>query len=222
MREAKNYTFYLLRNLAGLLKKLEHDFSHHDKLKPVVVYVPGFSVSPHALGPMVKRRLEELGCKAFIFNIGVNVKDVRDTSAQLQLFIEEICQRCQVETVSIVAYSMGGLIARYYLQRLAGWRRINKIVAVATPFNGTLMAYLALPTKAARQILPGSAFLRHLSHNQEHLDKIVSIRARQDQIIKPKVSSVLPGSKNLEVPVVGHVTVMKATETWAIIKKELI
>lgn len=222
LREAKNYTFYLLRNLSGLVKKLEHDFSHHDKRKPVVVYVPGFSVSPHALGPAVKRRLEAIGCKAFIFDAGINVKDVRETSAQLQLFIEEICQRCQVDEVSIVAHSMGGLIARYYLQRLGGYHRINKIIALATPFNGTLMAYLALPTKAARQILPGSAFLRHLAHNHEYLDRIISIRASKDQIIKPKASSILVGTRNIEVKVVGHVTIMEADQVWNIIKKELI
>ena len=116
---------------------------------------------------------------------------------------------------------MGGLISLYYLEKLGGEKVINKIITAGTPFNGTRTAYIATHTKAAREMLPNSKFLRELAKNLHYTSKIVSIRAKRDQIVKPKSSPILDGAKNIEVSVIGHSSLIQSNKVLDIIKKEL-
>jgi triacylglycerol lipase len=60
-------------------------------------------------------------------------------------------------------FSMGGLIGRYYLQRLGGATRIRRLVTVATPHRGSWTVRF-LPTRPAlAQMCPGSDFLNDLN-----------------------------------------------------------
>src|SRR5262245_43468345 len=40
----------------------------------------------------------------------------------------------------LVAHSMGGLVARYYLEVLGGWRDTRKLITFGTPYRGSLNA----------------------------------------------------------------------------------
>jgi hypothetical protein len=42
--------------------------------------------------------------------------------------------------VVFIAHSMGGLVARYYLERLQGWRYARKLITFGTPYRGSLNA----------------------------------------------------------------------------------
>src|SRR5688572_19753710 len=42
----------------------------------------------------------------------------------------------------LVGFSMGGLVSRYYVQRLGGLKRVEHFVTMATPHQGTKMAWL--------------------------------------------------------------------------------
>ena len=68
---------------------------------------------------------------------------------------------------SIVAFSMGGLISRYYLQELGGAERCQGLYTIATPHQGTYMAYL-YPGRGTRQMRPESPFLTGLQKG-EHI-----------------------------------------------------
>ena len=50
---------------------------------------------------------------------------------------------------------MGGLVARYYVQRLGGDVRVHTLVTLGTPHGGTLPARL-FPHPLVRQLRPGS------------------------------------------------------------------
>ncbi len=67
-------------------------------------------------------------------------------------------------------FSMGGLIGRYYLQRLGGARRVRRLVTLATPHRGTWTAKL-MPTSrpALAQMRPDSDFLTDLNHDVAQL-----------------------------------------------------
>lgn len=69
------------------------------------------------------------------------------------------------ERFSIVAFSMGGLISRYYLQELGGAARCQGLYTIATPHNGTYMAYL-YPGQGTRQMRPESPFLAGLQKGE--------------------------------------------------------
>jgi pimeloyl-ACP methyl ester carboxylesterase len=70
--------------------------------------------------------------------------DNRTTARQLRRLVEDRLQRWQEHSynrnarVVIVAHSMGGLVARYYLEVLEGWRTCRALITFGTPYRGSL------------------------------------------------------------------------------------
>ncbi|MEM8488531.1 MAG: alpha/beta fold hydrolase [Bacteroidota bacterium] len=118
---------------------------------------------------------------------------------QLYAFIEQNIP--SDATLHVVGYSMGGLVARYYVQRLGGRARIDCLVTLSTPHNGTYMAYF-LPNKGTAQMRPGSAFLEDLNGDVMTLGTIrfVSLWTPWDLTIVPAKSSVLPVGHQVSLP----------------------
>ena len=75
------------------------------------------------------------------------------------------------ERISIVAFSMGGLVSRYYLQELGGADRCDTFITISSPHHGTKAAWL-YPSKGAVQMRPGSGFLEQLERSESKLDKV--------------------------------------------------
>ncbi|MEQ8769902.1 MAG: thioesterase domain-containing protein [Phycisphaerales bacterium] len=68
------------------------------------------------------------------------------------------------ESFDLVGLSMGGLIARRVaaVVNAAGDRRVERVFTLGTPHRGSTLAERIAPTEAARQMRPGSEFLRAL------------------------------------------------------------
>src|SRR5690606_24338545 len=93
---------------------------------------------------------------------GVHAVALRPSSGATGLEILARQVRAQVErlvppgeTCSFVAFSMGGLVARYYLQRLGGLQRVRRFATVSTPHSGTWVAWL-VGGLGCKQMRPGS------------------------------------------------------------------
>jgi triacylglycerol lipase len=101
------------------------------------------------------------------------------------------------EPIAIVAFSMGGLVSRYYLQKLGGAERCESFITISTPHNGSLAAY-TLPTRGVKQMRPESDFLRELRETEGTLGSIpiVSYRTPMDLIILPTSSSIWDRAEN--------------------------
>ncbi len=105
----------------------------------------------------------------------------------------------------IVAFSMGGLVARYYLQRLGGLDRVHRFIAISSPHHGTWTAFLRR-NPGARQMRPGSAFLADLNRDVEALNRIraSTIWTPLDLMIFPANSSARCPGPSLRVNVPIH------------------
>ncbi len=88
--------------------------------------------------------------------------DVRAAAENLAEHVEALAADTGYEQVHVVGHSLGGLIARYYVQRLGGHARVHTLVTLGTPHGGTLPAYL-LPAELCRQLRPGSELLAELA-----------------------------------------------------------
>ncbi|MBS0578531.1 MAG: alpha/beta fold hydrolase [Proteobacteria bacterium] len=112
--------------------------------------------------------------------------------------------------VTIVAHSMGGLVARAAL-RLVGTEVVDRIVTVASPHHGTLLArYLgATPLK---QLRPDCAWLRALNGEQEgrFAVPLTSIYSLEDALVAPPRSAALRGAELRELRGVGHLGILRA------------
>jgi triacylglycerol lipase len=105
----------------------------------------------------------------------------------------------------LVGLSMGGLVTRYYVQRLGGIDRVQRFITISSPHQGTRMAYLSARLGCV-QMRPGSAFLEDLNHDASMLERLnfTSIWTPRDYIIVPASSSQMPVGRDVQVPVFAH------------------
>lgn len=70
--------------------------------------------------------------------------------------VDEVLDACDdIETVSFVTHSMGGLVAREVLGRTGGWRdrmSVNRLVMIATPNKGAAIADILVNLKPFREL----------------------------------------------------------------------
>jgi triacylglycerol lipase len=71
----------------------------------------------------------------------------------------------------LIGFSMGGIVSRYYLQELGGFKRIKQFFTISTLHNGSYLAYL-YPGEGAKHLRPNSQFLRNLELSESILNDI--------------------------------------------------
>jgi len=105
----------------------------------------------------------------------------------------------------LVGFSMGGLIARYYLQELEGTRSVHQFFSISTPHHGSLLAYMS-KNKGVKQMRPGSEFLCNLEQSSNRLSSMscYSYWTPYDLMILPASSSVWKKAENIKVKVLCH------------------
>ena len=114
---------------------------------------------------------------------------VEKSAERLAAFIEKVARREGVEQVDVVAHSMGGLVARWFIEKSGGGARVRKLITIATPHHGTALASLALG-RARRDIHPGSPLFSSLGQ-APHDANYTSIWSRCDNMVLPPESAQL-------------------------------
>ncbi|MCZ7458495.1 esterase/lipase family protein [Streptomyces sp. WMMC940] len=135
--------------------------------------------------------------------------DIRTAAELLGRHVEEICARTGRQRVDIVGHSLGGLIARYYVQRLGGDRRVRTLVTLGTPHAGTRVAPLASAHPIVRQMRPDSAVIEELRLPAPGCrTRFVSFWSDLDQIMVPLETARLEHPdlivRNVRVSGIGH------------------
>ena len=147
-----------------------------------------------------------------------------DTAAeQLRDDVERLYARYQMGPLSLIGHGKGGLIARYYVKRLGGDRRVRNLITLGAPHNGTPSAYLD-PT--SWQMTPMSRFIRRLKMGAfpQHV-RFVSIYSKDDRV-NPFPSCILETNGyanllNIEVHGVAHRQYLVNRGVYQVIKREL-
>jgi triacylglycerol lipase len=124
-------------------------------------------------------------------------------AAQLGEFIAE--HLAPGERCDLVGHSMGGVVARAYVQRHGGHLRTRRLVTLSAPHQGSLLAW-CWPGRGARDLRPGSPFLRDLDRDVHRLTGVLvaSVWTPFDLVIVPARSSELPVGRNLRLPLPHH------------------
>ncbi len=109
------------------------------------------------------------------------------------------------QPIDIIGFSMGGLVARYYLQRLGGIERVQRFISISSPHRGTLAAYFS-SRPGCVQMRPDSKFVRDLNRDLTVLARLdfTSIWTPFDLIILPPSSSQLGIGTERMLPVAAH------------------
>jgi pimeloyl-ACP methyl ester carboxylesterase len=124
--------------------------------------------------------------RVLTLNYSPVTNDVRAAAQDLALEVEALCEQTGYERVHVVGHSMGGLIARYYVQCLGGDERVDTLVTLATPHAGTMTAHL-VGTTLTRQLRPGSDLMSELAAPVERCrTRFIAYWSDLDQMIVPQ------------------------------------
>lgn len=176
-----------------------------------VVLVHGI-VDNRAAFTVVRRALQRRGFgRVTTLNYSPLTADVASAAERLGRHIERICDQTGYDRVNVIGHSLGGIIARYYVQRRGGDRRVATLVTLGSPHQGTSLARL-LPLPVARQLRPGSQVMRELAAPTHARCRVVSVSSDRDEIVVPASSGHLVHPDldvtNVAVHGVGHLALL--------------
>ena len=175
-----------------------------------VVLVHGL-VDNRSIFAVMRRGLRRRGfAQVCSWNYSPFLRDVESAAVALGGHIERICQETGHDRVHVVGHSLGGLVARYLVQRLGGDARIDSLVTLGTPHAGTLWAHV-LPTPLVRQLRPGSALLQELAAPAPGCrTRVTAVYSDLDQMLVPSVVGRCEHpdlrARNVLVRGVGHMS----------------
>ena len=173
-------------------------------MKHTLVFVHGIFDTGKIFAPMT-HYFEKRG-------LYTHAPDLRPSSGAqgLEILAQQLKHSIDTHTgpedmLDLVGFSMGGLISRYYLQRLGGLARVRRFIAISVPQHGSAWAWL-LPNQGCRQMRPGSTFLQALNQDIASLAQIdlLTLWTPFDLMIIPATSSVIPVGRECKLPVLLH------------------
>lgn len=177
--------------------------------KPPVVLLHGF-IDNRSVFVLLRRSLAQHGRQQIeSLNYSPLTCDIRTAAELLGRHIEEICERTGQQEVDIVGHSLGGLIARYYVQRLGGDIRVRTLVTLGTPHSGTRVAPLMDAHPIVRQMRPGSTVIEELREPAPACQtRFVSFWSDLDQLMDPLETACVEHpdllAQNVRVSGIGH------------------
>ncbi|HAT37912.1 MAG TPA: hypothetical protein DCS75_05430 [Gemmatimonadetes bacterium] len=184
-----------------------------------VILVPGWLDSASDLQVIRTRLLQagwaddRVGTISFSDPVGSN----REHAVELGLAVAAMLERTGSKKVDVLAHSMGGLAARWYILTQPD-HSIRRAVFLGTPHRGTLSAYLAFG-KSGPEMLPGSNFLDSLNTLQPTPLGVEprTIRTLIDTHIIPGWSATLPGVEDHRVCCTTHTGLLKDVRVFELI-----
>lgn len=178
-----------------------------DASNPVVL-VHGILGQRHLYWNILKGRLRADGFRYHdcILPYGM-LGDMRVAAQFLRDKVEAALRHDDARRVDLVCHSAGGLVARYYLMFLDGYRHVDRVVFLGTPHQGTYFSYASVPLlQIAQQARPGSHFLREVGDPGAQPDgvRFYNLWSPIDGIVWPHHHARLPGSTEVRLPWTTH------------------
>jgi triacylglycerol lipase len=199
-----------------------------------VLLVPGYGGSTSSLQALAGQLTTE-GRDATVVDLpGGGTGDLEASAEALGEAVTAALARTGEESVDVVGYSAGGLVARLWVAD-GNAASVRRVLTLGSPHHGTSLADLAgslAPGQcpaACRQMTTGSDLLARLNARDETPDgpTWVSIWTTQDQTVTPPDSARLDGALNLPVQSVcadarvGHGDLPRAPLVQAMVLAEL-
>ncbi|MEO3974133.1 alpha/beta fold hydrolase [Streptomyces sp. CAU 1734] len=193
---------------------------------PPVLLLHGFADN-RSVFVLLRRSLARHGWRHLeCLNHSPLTSDIRTAAELLGRHVEDIRDRTGRNQVDIVGHSLGGLIARYYIQCLGGDLRVRTLVTLGTPHSGTSAAPLASAHPVVRQMRPDSAVIEELSRPAPDCrTRFVSFWSDLDQWMNPVETARLDHPdlvrKNIRVSGIGHLALPVHPAVAAAIREAL-
>jgi pimeloyl-ACP methyl ester carboxylesterase len=175
-----------------------------------IILVHGL-VDNRSIFTLLRRALRRRGFgRVLTLNYSPLTQDVRTVAARLARLVEQTCEETGYERVHVIGHSLGGVVARYYVQRLGGDSRVHTLCTLGSPHAGTHAARL-FPQGVVRQLTPGSALLSELAEPAAGCrTRFVAFWSDLDQLIVPQRAAAIDHpdlqARNVSLKGVGHMS----------------
>jgi len=134
----------------------------YDPQKKVVLFVHGINGTPQNFRYLIENLDDSSQAMVFYYPSGLQLEYV---SQYLYRLLEELEIKYKLENIAIVAHSIGGLVAREYinLQTKKKNHLVSQFISISTPWNGHRGAkitvdYALRVIPVVRDIVPNSSF----------------------------------------------------------------
>lgn len=202
---------------------------------PTVILVSGFGATKRNLSVM-RRRFRQDGFNVLVIaldwtNLSDSFRGFYRQAESLAATVVQLRKRADLRTVPIylVAHSAGGLVARYYVQRLGGFHYCEALITLGTPHRGTWVAvmgfitHLILKARCLIQMLPVSRFVIRINRSSFPADfPYLSISSPQDYICRPfrarlpKKIRKLENVRSIQIKDVSHSGFLMSKRVYAL------
>ena len=207
--------------LAGVSTALLYPFGirKHKRRTPraqtqrTVVFIHGYLANPSCFLPMsVYLRAKGHGLPLY-FDYSSS-EGIEQAAVKLRVFLKKNVRGGRID---LVCHSMGGLVARLYLQELGGSRRVDSCVTIGTPHKGTYNAYW-LWSRVGHELRPDSKLLARIakSSTKSKSVRFLSVVAGSDNIVLPRVFATTTEETCL-VPETGHLGLLFSPQVFRVV-----
>jgi triacylglycerol lipase len=184
-----------------ILRRGKGDIRVEENGGPLIVILHGYlSVPTHWL--FLQRRLRARGFKNVVrYSYHSLTGSIDGWSAELAKRLEPFHK----QGIVLVGHSMGGVVAVWAAAKMPKGA-VKKIITMGSPFEGTLMADLAL-TLNARKLYPYTPVIETTKELLETLDKDIEFTclwSRFDELIVPAESAAPERARKVEMKGLGH------------------
>jgi len=141
----------------------------------------------------------------------------REHAAEVDSVVTQVLAETGAEHVDIVAHSMGGLAARWYL-KTNSHAPVRRAIFIASPHRGTYSAHLAWGD-SRQEMMPESEFLQALNDGVAVPEDVeaMTIRTHIDTHVVPGESATLPGIEDHTVCCPTHAGLLRSEQVFELV-----
>jgi alpha-beta hydrolase superfamily lysophospholipase len=176
----------------------------------VVVLVHGFCATAGVFRPLRARLESETGARIATFTHAPGV-GVRRIATQLQRLVERIPSSARI---TVVGHSLGGVVARWYVQEMGGDARVAYTISMGSPFSGVPVPPLLVGADLHEQ----SRLLKRLRDGARScLVPHTSIVAGLDTVVPGNGNACLGAGDVVLLAQCGHNELLFDQSVWQIV-----
>jgi triacylglycerol lipase len=199
-------------NLSGL-SPVQRGLFHFDvdAAATPILLVHGI-IDNHVIFTVMERALRRRGFQTLsAYDYGLLTHNIPRAAVRLGEAIEKLSAVTAYERIHVIGHSLGGLIARYYVQRLGGDNHVHTLVTLGTPHQGTQLAWAAPLLPLVRQLTPSSPLIQELAQPAAGCrTRFIAFHSDIDHLVVPGRNAQMEhpdlNVRNIAVRGVGHLS----------------
>jgi len=201
-----DYLYVGYWQVQGFLFRIDPStYRREDATRQPVLLLPGIYETWQFMRPVADLLRDRGHPVHVVTTLGWNTATIRSSADLVAAYLAEN----DLRNVLVVAHSKGGLIGKYTMLRCDPESRIDRMIAISTPFSGSVYARYVL-MRSIRDFSPTDTTLRMLREHLEVNSRITSIWGTFDPHIPG--GSRLDGATNVLLTASGHFRIFGTKE----------